>query len=241
MSYFKWYKISDFFQDTLHVGKKYDDYPSCLSKNGYFWRVDCNTYQTISAPVESKLVERKSTFLAFALPVASEDEVDRLLRRFRKDYYDARHVCYAYRLGCNADERSKSSDNGEPSGTAGRPMLGCLLSHNLTDVLVVAVRYFGGIKLGVPGLIAAYKTATEEVIQKATVITRAIEHRVTLTFGYERMNDVMQLLKRFNIKILENLADTSCRLVVSIPHEHFGTLTQQLVKVASVQSTHVQP
>ena len=203
--------------------------------------MDCNTYQTISAPVESKLVERKSTFLAFALPVASEDEVDRLLRRFRKDYYDARHVCYAYRLGCNADKRSKSSDNGEPSGTAGRQMLGCLLSHNLTDVLVVAVRYFGGIKLGVPGLIAAYKTATEEVIQKATVITRAIEHRVTLTFGYERMNDVMQLLKRFNIKILENLADTSCRLVVSIPHEHFGTLTQQLVKVASVQSTHVQP
>ena len=163
------------------------------------------------------------------------------MRRFRKDYYDARHVCYAYRLGCNAGERSKSSDNGEPSGTAGRPMLGCLLSHNLTDVLVVAVRYFGGIKLGVPGLIAAYKTATEEVIQKATVITRTIEHRVTLTFGYERMNDVMQLLKRFNIKILENLADTNCRLVVSIPNEHFDTLTLQLAKVASVQSTHVQP
>ena len=220
------------------MGEKYALYACCFPKNRYFWPVEYNSYLTIAASVEAKFVERKSTFLSFALPVDSWEACEEHLRRFRKDYYDARHVCYAWVGLSEGQELTKSSDNGEPSGTAGRPMLGCLLSHELKNVLVVVIRYFGGIKLGVPGLIAAYKAATEEVLQKASVVRHTIEHLCLLTFPYERMNDVMQILKRYNIRVLENMADIECHLRVGIPQEVFSTVHPLLIKVASLQSAH---
>ncbi len=153
-----------------------------------------NTYLTIEAPAEAIYKEKSSKFLAFAYPVADEEEIRSRLEALRKRYYDATHHCYAWRLGPHG-EAFRANDDGEPSSTAGRPILGQLLSHETTDCLIVVVRYFGGTKLGVPGLIAAYKESAAEVLAAARMVQRTVDRRIAVNFSYAAMNNIMRIVK----------------------------------------------
>ena len=143
----------------------------------------------------------RSKFLAFALPVRSAEEALALVEEFQKEYFDARHVCWAYRIGAEGEEY-RSNDNGEPSGTAGKPILGQIVSAELSDVLVVVVRYFGGVKLGTSGLIVAYRTAAAEALAAAEVIERTVDEQFTMGFSYEQMNTVMRVIKEYSPTIV---------------------------------------
>ena len=174
-----------------------------------------DTYKTLAAPSEGVYKEKGSKFLAFAYPVRTLDEVKAHLERLRKDYFDARHHCYAYILGPRKDA-FRANDDGEPSGTGGRPIHGQLLSADLTDTLIVVVRYFGGILLGASGLANAYKTAARDAIDHATIVERTIDCRYRLSFAYEAMNDVMRILKDFDLKPEQPQYDLQCSLEVGI-------------------------
>ena len=150
-----------------------------------------DVYKTIDGPAEGEYSEKRSKFLAFAHPVRSVEEVKQWVEHYQKKYYDARHCCYAYMLGAERKE-FRANDNGEPSGTAGKPILGQINSHELTDILIVVVRYFGGIKLGTSGLIQAYKAAAQEAISAAKVVERTVDEEVTFWFEYPFMNGYEQ-------------------------------------------------
>ena len=192
-----------------------------------------DTYRTIEAPSEAKVVIKKSTFFGFAHPIDSEAEAESLIRDYRKRFYDARHVCYAYKVGSEETEVAKSSDNGEPSGTAGRPMMSAINNAGLTNVLLIVVRYFGGILLGTPGLIAAYREAASEAIAAASVITRTREQQATLIFDYAAMNSVMKLLKQHAARVISQQTDLRCTLIVSAPLSVMATLLPQLQKAGA--------
>ncbi len=174
-----------------------------------------DTYKTIAQPSEGIYKEKGSKFLAFAYPVHTIEDVKRHLDQLRKDYFDARHHCYAYILGPRKDA-FRANDDGEPSGTGGRPIHGQLLSADLTDTLIVVVRYFGGILLGASGLANAYKTAARDAIDHATIVERTIDCRYRLSFQYENTNDVMRILKDFNIKPENPQYDMQCSLEVTV-------------------------
>jgi len=174
-----------------------------------------DTYKTIAAPSEGLYKEKGSKFLAFAYPVRTQEEIKAHLERLRKEYFDARHHCYAYILGPRKDA-FRANDDGEPSGTGGRPIHGQLLSADLTDTLIVVVRYFGGILLGASGLANAYKAAARDAIDHATIVERTIDCRYRLSFKYEAMNDVMRILKDFDLKPLNQQFDLDCTLEVSV-------------------------
>ena len=174
-----------------------------------------DTYRSIAAPAQGIYKELGSKFLAFAYPVETEDEVKRILTDVRKEYFDARHHCYAWRLGLSG-EPYRMNDDGEPSSTAGRPIHGQLLSHELSDILVVVVRYFGGTKLGVPGLIRAYKTATQDAIANAQIIEKVAGEHFTVSFDYLQMNDAMKVLKDMGITPLRQDFDLRCTLEVRV-------------------------
>ena len=174
-----------------------------------------DTYRTIAAPSEGLYKEKGSKFLAFAYPVRTIDEVKAHLERLRKDYFDARHHCYAYILGARKDA-FRANDDGEPSGTGGRPIHGQLLSADLTDTLIVVVRYFGGILLGASGLANAYKTAARDAIDHAQIIEKTIDARYRLAFAYETMNDVMRILKDYDLKPENQNYNLDCTLEVSV-------------------------
>ena len=174
-----------------------------------------DTYLSIAAPAQGIYKELGSKFLAFAYPVETEEEVKRILSEVRKEYFDARHHCYAWRLGLSG-EPYRMNDDGEPSSTAGRPIHGQLLSHELSDILVVVVRYFGGTKLGVPGLIRAYKTATQDAIANAQIIEKVAGEHFTVSFDYVQMNDAMKVLKDMGITPLRQDFDLRCTLEVRV-------------------------
>ena len=174
-----------------------------------------DTYKTIAAPSEGLYKEKGSKFLAFAYPVHNLDDIKAHLEQLRKDYFDARHHCYAYILGPRKDA-FRVNDDGEPSGTGGRPIHGQLLSADLTDTLIVVVRYFGGILLGASGLANAYKTATRDAIDHAQIIEKTIDVRYRFLFAYEAMNDVMRILKEFDLKPENQQFDMDCSLEVSV-------------------------
>lgn len=155
-------------------------------------------YTSIAGKAEGLFKDKGSRFISFAIPVETEDEVKSALEALRKEYHDARHHCYAYRIGAQG-EKFRANDDGEPSGSSGRPILGQLDSRELSDVLVVVVRYFGGIKLGVPGLIRAYKTATADALDQAGTVTKIATKRYRICFGYLSMNAVMKILKDMNL------------------------------------------
>lgn len=188
-----------------------------------------DTYLTIAAPSEAASRERSSKFLAYAYPVRSEEEIRTYLDALRKRYYDATHHCYAWRLG-PAGEAFRANDDGEPSGTAGRPILGQLLSHALTDCLVVVVRYFGGTKLGVPGLIAAYREAAAEAIAAARIVERTVDREVRVDFPYEAMNAVMRAVKEEQPRIEEQRFDNRCTMRLTIRESRAGALIEKLIK-----------
>jgi len=160
-----------------------------------------DTYKTIAGPSEGIYREKGSKFIALAFPVETEAEIKEKLAEIQKQYFDARHHCYSYILGPNKDAY-RLNDNGEPSGTAGRPIHGQLLSKDLTNTLVIVVRYFGGIKLGVSGLINAYKTAAKDALDNATIIEKTVDETYKVSFDYSVMNSVMQLLKDPYVSIL---------------------------------------
>ena len=160
-----------------------------------------DAYKVLSAPSEGTYSELRSKFLAFAIPVRTVDEAMEQVGRLQKEYFDARHVCWAYRLGPEGEDY-RSNDNGEPSGTAGKPILGQMLSADISDLIILVVRYFGGVKLGTSGLIQAYRTAAAEALEGAQTEERLVEQRLSLTFGYEHMNLVMRMGKDLQPRIL---------------------------------------
>ena len=193
-----------------------------------------DTYKTIVRLAEGTYSEKRSKFLAFAIPVRSLDEVKEYLKFYEKKYFDARHVCYAYMLGA---ERTnfRANDNGEPSGTAGRPILGQINSFDLTDILLVVVRYFGGIKLGTSGLIVAYKAAAQEALNAAEIIEKTVGADITFFFEYPFMNDVMRIVKEESPEIISQDFDNDCRMTLRIRKSQFDRLKNRLQKVETLR------
>ncbi len=177
---------------------------------------DSATYLTIAHPGEGKYVEKMSRFLSFALPATTPDEAKSAIAEYTNRYHDARHVCWGYVLGPERDIR-QSSDNGEPSGTAGRPILGAIDSAWVTDVVVIVVRYFGGIKLGTGGLVVAYREAARLALAEAGSEERRQLATIKLRFAYLDMNNVMRLVKRPGIKVLNQQFDNTCIMDISVP------------------------
>ena len=174
-----------------------------------------DTYLTISSVSEALYKDKGSKFYAFAYPVQTVEQIKEILAEKRKEYYDARHVCYAYMLGY---ERNvfRANDDGEPSGTAGRPILGQINSSNLTDILIIVVRYFGGTLFGTSGLIQAYKTSATEAIAAATIEERIVEKTFVSKFGYQDLNAVMRIMKDFDLAIVNQIQEMDCTLYFRI-------------------------
>lgn len=193
-----------------------------------------DSYLTIAQPGEAVYKERSSKFLAFAYPVSDEGEIKEILDGLRKEYYDATHHCYAWRLGTNG-EQYRCNDDGEPSGTAGRPILGQMLSREITQCLIVVVRYFGGTKLGVPGLIQAYRESAQAAIDNCTVIETTVDVRIGIEFPYVAMNDVMRIVKEENPRIEEQRFDNICSMRLSIRKSRAETLLGRLGKVSGIE------
>lgn len=183
-----------------------------------------DTYKTIKAPVEGLFKDRGSKFLAYAYPIEHENEVKPLVDNLRKEHFKAVHHCYAYRLGLDRTN-FRVNDDGEPSGTAGKPILNTLLSQDITNILVVVVRYFGGTLLGVPGLFNAYKSATAEALTVAEVIEKTVNDVYNVSFEFVQMNDVMKLVKEFSLKIRNQTYDNQCTMEL----EFRKTLTNQVI------------
>ncbi len=189
-----------------------------------------DTYKTITAPAEGIYTEKRSKFIAVALPVRSLEEIKTYLEQYQKKYYDARHICYAYMLGYERKD-FRANDNGEPSGTAGKPILGQINSNELTDILIVVVRYFGGIKLGTGGLVVAYKAAASQAIANAEVVEKTVDGEITVAFEYPFMNDVMRIVKEEEPEIISQSYDMDCLMTLRIRLSAIGHLRARLEKV----------
>ena len=189
-----------------------------------------DSYKTIAKPAEGNYSEKRSKFLAYAFPVQNEQEVKQRLAEIQRKHWDARHHCYAYILGPHKDAY-RLNDNGEPSGTAGRPIYGQLLSKDLTNTLVIVVRYFGGIKLGVSGLQNAYKVAAREALDAAVIEERTVQEIYRVTFEYVKMNDIMQVLKDPNIQILDRQSYMQCIYTISVRQREADRITEALRKI----------
>ena len=187
-------------------------------------------YKTISGTSEGYYTEKRSKFLAFAHHVETTDEVKDIVAGYRKKYYDARHVCYAYMLGAKRLE-FRANDDGEPSSTAGKPILGQINSNELTNILIVVVRYYGGVNLGTSGLIVAYREAAADVLAHATVETRQVEEIVKYSFAYPQMNDVMRIVKDMNPRIISQTFENTCEIVLSIRKSEAELLCSRLAKL----------
>lgn len=189
-------------------------------------------YRTITHQMgEGFYSEKRSKFLAFAHHVTNENEVKELLQAYKKKYYDARHCCYAYMLGA---DRSvfRANDDGEPSSTAGKPILGQINAHELTDILIVVVRYFGGTKLGTSGLIVAYRTAAAAAIENAQIETRYVEDIIDYSFTYPLLNEVMRVVKELEPRIVSQTFDNTCHISLAIRKSQADELRQRLQQLS---------
>lgn len=195
-----------------------------------------DSYKTISNSSEGIYKEKGSKFLSFALPVTTVEEVKMILEEYRKKFYDARHVCYAYMLGAERED-FRANDDGEPSGTAGRPILGQINSFELTNVLVIVVRYFGGILLGTGGLITAYKEAAKDALAQAKIVEKIITERFEIRFGYELMNEVLRVFKEFEPEILKSELQYDCRYEVAVPKAFSEHFFQKMTDIYGVEIT----
>lgn len=193
-----------------------------------------DSYKTIKELAEGTYTEKRSKFLAFAMPVSSVDEVKQYVAEYSKKYYDARHCCYAYMLGHERLE-FRANDNGEPSGTAGKPILGQINSNELTNILIIVVRYFGGIKLGTSGLIVAYKAAAAEAIANAEIIEKTVDEDVNFAFEYPFMNDVMRIVKEEEPQIVTQGYDMDCTMTLRIRKDSMPKLKARLEKVETLR------
>jgi len=198
-----------------------------------------DTYKTIKARSEGIYKEKGSKFIAVAFPVTTENEVKEALTLLRKEYYDARHHCYAYILGFDKSAY-RTNDDGEPSGTAGRPIHGQLLSKDLTNTLVVVVRYFGGIKLGVSGLINAYKTAAKEALEASEILESIVYDIYEISFDYLQMKDAMKLLKDENLHQFNQKFETTCSLQFSVRKNDSSRLYESFRKIENLKIQFVR-
>lgn len=182
-------------------------------------------------PAEGFYSEKRSKFLAFAFHVTSEEEVKQYVAEFRKKYYDARHVCWAYMLGADHTD-FRANDDGEPSSTAGKPILGQINKNELTDILIIVVRYYGGVNLGTSGLIVAYRTAAAEAIANAEIVSQFVEEEVVFDFPYIMMNDVMKIIKDMSPRIISQTYDNTCEMKLSIRKSEAQILKSKFDKLA---------
>lgn len=193
-----------------------------------------DTYRSIEAASEGLFKDNGSRFIALAYPVESEDQVKEIVAGLKKEYHDARHHCYAYRLGHRGD-RFRANDDGEPSGSAGRPILGQIDAAGLSDILVVVVRYFGGIKLGIPGLIRAYKTSTADALAKAGVVEKVAGLSFRVRYDYLDMNAVMKVLKDLSLPVSGQIFDTQCSVDVRVRLTLVETFRERMGQIGSCQ------
>jgi len=189
-----------------------------------------DTYKTIISEAEGLYKEKGSKFLSFAMPVSTADQAKEIVKEYRKKYYDARHVCYAYMIGAERTD-FRSNDDGEPSGTAGRPILGQINSRELTNVLVIVIRYFGGILLGTGGLVVAYKEATADALDRTEIIEKTVDIRISISFDYVLMNDVMRVIKDVNAQITAQTYVNQCMMQLSIRKQDAELLSSKLKKI----------
>jgi uncharacterized YigZ family protein len=192
-----------------------------------------DTFQTISAPTQGIYKEKGSKFLSFAIPVTDVEEVKNIVKDYRKRFFDARHVCYAYMLGAERTEY-RANDDGEPSGTAGRPILGQINSRELTNVLVIVVRYFGGILLGTGGLVTAYKDAAADALNQADILEKTVDVSFSIYFKYMMMNDVMRVIKDTNAHMIKQDFDNYCTMKISIRMQDAVFLIKKLETINSL-------
>jgi len=192
-----------------------------------------DVFKTIKETAQGQITEKKSKFYGFAIPIQSAGQVKEIVEKYRKEYYDARHTCWAYMLG---HERNvfRANDDGEPSGTAGKPILGQINSNELTDILVIVIRYFGGIKLGTSGLIAAYKSAAAEAINNAEIIERTVDIETSFHFEYPLMNSVMKIIKDLNPEIISQDFEMDCNMTLRIRQAKYKNLRERLSKVETL-------
>ena len=195
-----------------------------------------DSYKSIAAPSDGLFKDNGSRFIARAYPVETEEEVKEIVASLKKEYYDARHHVYAYRLGYKGD-KFRANDDGEPSGSSGRPVLGQIDSCGLSDILVVVIRYFGGIKLGIPGLIRAYKTSTADALANAEFIEKIASKRYMVHFGYMSMNGVMKVMKDLNLEQKNQKFDMECSLETNVRLSLEGTF---LERMEDVEGCHVE-
>lgn len=192
-----------------------------------------DTYRTITNQSEGLYKEKGSKFIAFAFPVQTEEQIKDYITLLKDEYFDARHHCYAYVLGAKRD-KFRMNDDGEPSSTAGKPIYGQILSNDLTDILIVVIRYFGGTKLGVPGLINAYKTAAADAIANAEIVERTVNRVFTIQYDYIVMNSVMKVIKECNPEVLDRRFENLCTMVLSIRESEADALLARLEKVETL-------
>lgn len=193
-----------------------------------------DTYQTIAAASEGIYKEKGSKFLAFAYPIFSEEEFKNHLAQLKKDYHDARHHCYAFKLGLTENEY-RYSDDGEPNNSAGKPIYGQILSKNLTNVGIVVVRYFGGTKLGVGGLVTAYKEAAADALQNARIIEQTVNNFYQILFDYPVMSEVMNFVKHHQLQITKQLFENTCLIEFGIRKSEADTVVSELEKIEGVK------
>jgi len=193
-----------------------------------------DTYKTISGPAEGIYRDKGSKFIAYAYPSSSEAEIKTILAGLRAEHPKARHYCYAYRLGIDKNNY-RINDDGEPSGTAGRPILNSLLSADLTNIFVVVVRYFGGTLLGVPGLINAYKTSTLDAINNSTIVEKTVNVVFQVTCDYLQLNDVMKIIKDEVLQVLSQNFDLECSFVLEIRQKDADQLKSRLLKIDDIK------
>lgn len=192
-----------------------------------------DTYKTITQQSEGYFTEKRSKFISYAFPVRTVEETKEIIDEYRKKYYDARHVCWAYMLG--ADRMSfRANDDGEPSSTAGKPILGQINSNELTDILIIVIRYFGGIELGTGGLIVAYRTAAAEAIAAATIIEKTVDEEITIRFEYPSLNSVMRIVKEDNPEVLSQEFEMTCEMTLRIRKSEMERLRSRLLKVETL-------
>ncbi len=193
-----------------------------------------DSYRTIAAPTKAEFVEQRSRFISFAHPVSTEEGALELVAQYRKEYNDSRHVCWAYRLGENYDQE-RANDDGEPSGTAGRPILGQIHSFNLTNVIVLVVRYFGGIKLGTGGLVSAYQKGAEEALKSATIQQVMIGRKIRFTFDYSATNEVNHVINDLEAEKSDELYTDVCVMTLEVPRSQYLLLKERLFKVETLE------
>ena len=198
-----------------------------------------DTYKTIATASEEVLYkEKNSKFFGYAFPVTTEDEIKEILERLRKEHFSARHWCFAYQIGTEKIQY-RANDDGEPNNSAGMPIYGQIQSFEVTNVLIVVVRYFGGVKLGVGGLISAYKTAAQMALENATIIEKTIDKHFIISFGYAHMNKVMRIIKEKNLQIVSQKMEMDCEIEISIRKKNVQNLLDTFESLYEIKLTEI--